>query len=282
MPNLGERKLDLSSVKNRKQAAGSKPKQTARPSPAPPPKKPRASANSLMNTNTRGHQKDGDDDDEDGPEDEDEDDIISESIKDRNEGNNKLIFIIGCVVVAIVVIVAFILFSGRNKQNPGDIQPPTQSATDPNEQQPATPPEIGNDPSVGTQDFTQNTQNTSTSPMTDPENFTKDIYGLTTRVDYTVAKIQEAADFVSYTKHRGTWGGGLELYYLDATYKGYTYKVQVPFKYYKELDETGIVPVRMEVLRIQPDTGGDNYLTIVSYMCLDEETLKTVLKSQSK
>ena len=139
MPNLGERKLDLSSVKNRKQAAGSKPKQTARPSPAPPPKKPRASANSLMNTNTRGHQKDGDDDDEDGPEDEDEDDIISESIKDRNEGNNKLIFIIGCVVVAIVVIVAFILFSGRNKQNPGDIQPPTQSATDPNEQQPATP-----------------------------------------------------------------------------------------------------------------------------------------------
>lgn len=280
MPNLGERKLDLSSVKNKRRSEAGQGTAQKRTSPAPPPAKPRQQANRLLNT--KGHKPSEDDEEEEDEIEDDDDEIISESIKDRNEGNNKLVFIIGVVVVIIVVVIGFILFAGRNKGNDDPTPPASQGTQEPGDVQPEAPPDIGNDPSVGTQDFTQDINNTSTSPLTDPEDFTKDIYGLTTRVDYTVAKIQEAADFVSYTKHRGTWGGGLELYYLDATYKGYTYKVQVPFKYYKELDETGIVPVKMEVLRIKPDTGGDNYLTIVSYMCLDEETLKTILKSQTK
>ena len=76
-------------------------------------------------------------------------------------------------------------------------------------------------------------------------------------------------------------GRSLELYYLDAEYKGKKYVIQVPFKYYKELDDSGIIPVKMEVLRIQSETDG-TYLSVVSYMCLDEKTLENVLKTQNK
>ena len=109
----------------------------------------------------------------------------------------------------------------------------------------------------------------------------EDIFGLTTRVDYTVKSITNVADFVSYEKHRGTWGGGLELYWLDVEYKDKKYVVQVPFRYYKELDDVGIVPVRMEVLSILSQSDGSQ-MTVISYMCLDEEVLKDVLKQQSK
>ena len=57
--------------------------------------------------------------------------------------------------------------------------------------------------------------------------------------------------------------------------------VQVPFKYYKELDDIGIVPVSMEVLTITNQADGAN-LTVISYMCLDEKVLQEVLKQQSK
>lgn len=283
MPNLGERKsLDLSGAKNKTRKSGGAEQQGKRGSPAPPPAKPKQNANKLPQSGSHGRSVDPEDeeDEEDDEEDEDEDEIITSSMRNGG-GNSKLLFAVGAVVVVLIVVVGFVLFKGRGGKEPDPgLQQPVQTEPSGSEPNPE-PGTIGTDPSLGTQDFTQDTNNKSDSPMTDPDQFTKDIYGLTTRVDYSVAQIQEAADFVSYEKHRGTWGGGLELYYLDAVYKGTKYVVQVPFKYYKELDDVGIIPVKMEVLRIKNETG-DGYLTVVSYMCLDEETLKAVLKTQSK
>lgn len=134
---------------------------------------------------------------------------------------------------------------------------------------------------VGFQNFTADTNMTTSSSLDDPNEALKDIYGLSTRVDYEVSEIDYVTDFVNYTKKRGTWGGGIELYWLDAVYKDTPYIIQIPFKYYKELDDTGIVPVKMEVLRINVTGSTDGTeRTIVSFMELDETTLKTLLKNK--
>ena len=122
---------------------------------------------------------------------------------------------------------------------------------------------------------------TTSNELNDIDEELEDLFGLSLRVDYTVSKIETITDFVNYEKKRGTWGGGLEVYYLDATYHGNKYFVQVPYKYYKELEDTGIVPVSMEVLRINSNTGtSDDERVVVSYMKLDSKTLESVMKKK--
>lgn len=216
---------------------------------------------------------------DDGDEDDEDDDDILSGIPERGKNKNNMLFIVAGVAVVVVVAFVFIVFILGGQDEPATPQQTTQ----PTQQQPATqqPVEDQLPEGMGTQDFTQNTTMTNSDVLTNPDEYTQDIYGLTTRVDYTVNRISNVADFVSYTKHRGTWGGGLELYWLEADYHGSKYVVQVPFEYYKELDDTGIVPVKMEVLTIA-GTMADETLTVISYMCLDEETLESVLKSQGK
>ena len=212
------------------------------------------------------------DDDED-----DDDDIIQDSIRDSKNGSGRdpKVYVIGILAV-VVVIAVIVIFGMSRRKEPEVVVTPVEEVVVPD----PTPTELDPAEGLGTQNFLDNTTMTSSSEMTDPSRFTKDIYGLTTRVDYTVKQIQSVTDFVSYTKYRGTWGGGIELYYLDVEYKGTKYVIQVPFVYYKELDEKGIVPVKMEVLRIQGSTT-DEILTVISYMTLDAETLQSVLDSQS-
>lgn len=275
MPDVGQqKKLTLKSPKEKRQAAGAT---------TPPKKKAPGVLEETKKTQSRGTIFDGidtigvglGDDDTD-----DEDEIIQESLSGQNDSGAskyKMMFIAGGVVVGVIVVFLLFrgMFGGKPNTPPDNPAQPSQSE----EPGPAVDP-IGN-PNVGTQDFTTNSTMQSSSALTSPDDFLKDINGLTTRVDYTVSDIQSAADFVSYTKHRGTWGGGLELYWLECTYKSAQYVVQVPFRYYKELDDEGIVPVKMEVLRIKSETS-DEYLTIISHMALDEATLKSILKSQSK
>ena len=231
-------------------------------------------------------------------EDEDDDEEIEAAVSKK--GDNKIVFVVAAVIVVCFVIVGFIIFGGKGEPNnavddPGSMpassqsqsqndsqQIPQQSQTsDPQGDQSTEVPAPNEDPNVGIQDFTQNTTMTTSGTPTSGDEFIKDLYGLSTRVDYTVDNIYEATDFVNYEKKRGTWDGGLELYYLDATYKGRQYVVQIPFKYYKELDDIGTVPVKMEVLRIKGSSSEDDR-TIISYMTLDEKVLETVMKSATK
>lgn len=210
--------------------------------------------------------------------DSDVDEIINSSVKEKGKPQTALVLALGIGIVVLVVLL-FLLFrlGSKNKEvitdKPGSDNTIIVSTE-------SNPPVESEEPlGVGVQDFTQDTNMTTSDTLTDPEEFVQDIYGLTTRVDYTVDEIIEAADFVSYTKHRGTFGHGLEIYWLEATYKESEYVIQVPFKYYKELDDVGIVPVKMEVLRVKSNADG-SMLTIISYMSLDEKTLETILKSQ--
>lgn len=274
MPNLGDtperKKFELSGKKGSGSPKAEEParKKAAPATPPPrPPRKPSPQTRPVRTTLL-------DEDEDDG--DEDEDEIIQASMP-ANKGQKMDPKIIGicCAVVAVIVVMAFLLLSG--KEEPAPVTPKPTEDTTPSQPEPE---KWGND-NLGIQDITQDTNWKSDSPLSNPDGFVEDIDGLTTRVDYTVSAIQSnVIDFVSYTKKRGTWGGGLELYWLDCTYKDNQYVVQVPFKYYKELDDTGIVPVKMEVLYIK-EANGDT-LSIISYMSLDEETIKTIIKSKNK
>lgn len=221
---------------------------------------------------------------EDDTEDEEDEEILGAS--DSAGKGNSMFKIAGIIAVPVVIIIAVVfminVLRGRQAVSPGagDTNPPVESGSTETQA-----PVETNDPNaipslpVGMQDFTGDTTMESSSTPEDPANFTKDINGLTTQVNYTVDRIYDAADFVSYEKHRGTWNAGLELYWLEAEYRGKKYTIQVPFKYYKELDDIGIIPVKMEVLSIKSDIDG-SALTVVSYMCLDEKVLEQIQKTQ--
>lgn len=211
-------------------------------------------------------------------EDTDEDDEVLSVVESKGKSGDQTKFIILGVIVAVMVVALFLLFHGKKEEPvPDEVQ--VIEAPPELKEEPDTSEEVI--PGVGTQDFTGNTNMNTSEVLTNPDEFLQDINGLTTRVDYTVSSITNISDFVSYTKHRGTWGGGLELYWLDAEYQGTKYVIQVPFKYYKELADEGIVPVSVEILTI-PSPSGDENLHVASYMCLDEKVLKDVLKNQNK
>lgn len=227
-----------------------------------------------------------------GDDPEDDDDDILDDVGQDSGGKSKLLLPIVGVIVVVVVIAGFLIFGGgRRNKNPGNTSNPGSSSgqsqvqtpvqTNPSGSGNTSPAGTGTPAGMGTQDFTGNTNNNAGNVLTNPDEYVEDIYGLTTRVDYNVKRISSVADFVSYEKHRGTWGGGLELYWLDATYKNQKYVVQVPFQYYKELDDVGIIPVKMEVLTIEGSAEGEE-LTVISYMCLDEKVLSDILKNQAK
>lgn len=229
-----------------------------------------------------------------GANDDDEEVALPKGVKSKDgKRSNITIVLVAIPILVIVIIAVAIIFGGRGGNEPTDVvagqindftgqqsgaevsQSPADSAPE------LTDQEISESLGVGTQNFAEDTTMETDPVLTDAEEYTKDIYGLTTRIDYSVDKILDVTDFVEYEKHRGTWGGGLELYWLEASYKGAKYVVQVPFKYYKELDDEGIVPVKMEVLTIDGEADGDDR-TVISYMCLDEDTLESVMKTQAK
>lgn len=210
-------------------------------------------------------------------------DNVDERILGSSQSGNSLskiiVLVAGGVIGVVVLCVLFFFFLNKDTQQQESPSQSTSASTQTSSSESTSSSDTEQNNDLGTQDFTQDTNWSVSDELTNPDEFTKDLYNLTLNVDYTVSEISNVSDFVSYEKHRGTWGSGLELYWLDVDYKGRKYVIQVPFDYYKELDEIGIVPVKMEVLEIEQ---GVDTLYVISYMCLDEDTLKAVLKSQSK
>jgi hypothetical protein len=85
------------------------------------------------------------------------------------------------------------------------------------------------------------------------DTFVMDLNGNTVAEKFEVKGIHTVTDFVSYKKKRSVTGKGIELYWLEAIYKGQPAKIQVPFSIFKEMDPTGITVVDVEVVEL--DTG---------------------------
>lgn len=119
------------------------------------------------------------------------------------------------------------------------------------------------DVNVGVPNYNINSNMKADTEVENYNNFVKSVDGKDVATNYTVARIDTVTDFVTYTKHRGVTGTGVELYWLDAVYKDRPYVIQVPFKVFKELGDTGITPVKVEVLYLTDNS------QIVSYMEVD-------------
>ena len=191
-----------------------------------------------------------------------------------------LIVIVSVVVVILFVIVGFLVFGGNSSDKAeasASLQTTKQSQDakpkedDTKKQQKDYPTDVN----AGVPDIEMGTNMKQNSDTTDPKEFLKDINGNKIDKNYDVVRIEHATDFIDYTKKRGVTGDGVELLWLDATYKGRHYEVQVPFEVFKELDSSGITVVDVEILHTRD--GG----TVVSYMNVRKD-YKQLLKNKEQ
>lgn len=199
--------------------------------------------------------------------------------KGANDRFNKII--IGCVlagiaVTAIILVVAYARGS-FGEEGPSPETPAVESEVGARgDQVPwlnGTVPSTGQDTSTdwdetpvsndrvdgvivpGITDISGDTVNQNTTVVSS-DNFVKDLNSLPVNEFYQIEEIYTTVDFISYEKKRAITDEGIELYWLEALYKGKKAKVQVPFRIFKELDEVGVTVVDVEVVRVRPEQRG--------------------------
>lgn len=204
--------------------------------------------------------------------------------KKENAKFNKII-LISFVVVLVVVAVTLMVKTFRDKPEAetaaavpqASVSPNDQTSADTEEQAPVdpalegkpwlqdsqgiTPQEetkpdasvVGED--VGIQDATGDTVKVNNTPVSN-NTFVKDLKGNSIGQNYDVSNISVVVDFISYKKRRAVTGKGVEIYWLDAMYKGSPARVQVPLSIFKELDAEGITMADVEVVTIPSSDGG--------------------------
>ena len=106
---------------------------------------------------------------------------------------------------------------------------------------------------------------TTTAKVYSPDDFIKDLNGVNVSAVYNVKAYSYVFDYANYQKRRAIMDDGMELYWLDLTYNGKSYRCTVPFYIFKSLNSTGITRVKIELLTLE---GGEK---IISYMRVAEE-----------
>lgn len=203
-------------------------------------------------------------------------------VKQKTPIDKKRKIIIGIIAGILIMLfgfVGFLVFSGNdndNAQASASLQTNEAPKTEkPKDEKPKEEKNYPTDVNPGVPDIQMGSNMTQNSDTSDPKDFLKDINGNKVPKKYDVARIERATDFIDYTKRRAVTGDGVELLWLDATYKGRKYEVQVPFEVYKELDSSGITVVDVEILHTR---GGG---TIVSYMNVRKD-YKQLLKNKEQ
>lgn len=122
----------------------------------------------------------------------------------------------------------------------------------------------------GDSNYVESTQNQATAKVYKADDVLKDINGVDISAIYNVVSRDYVYDYVSYVAKRGIIDDGMEIYWLEADYKGKKYRIQVPYFYFKDFDETGVCRVQIEVLNIE---GGGK---VISYMqVVDNDRVST-------
>ncbi len=117
------------------------------------------------------------------------------------------------------------------------------------------------------------------------DTYTKGINGKTVLQHYKIEpdSITTKIDFVSYTKHRATTDTGIELYWLDAQYKGKKAKIQVPFRIFNQLDPVGVTVCDVEYVEIptEDDSSDKEPETVVTGFTVRDD-YKRILDEHSE
>lgn len=204
-----------------------------------------------------------------------------EEVKTKKGGKmNKLIGIfIVITIVALIAIIAIIAMPNKSsgEVNRGSAVEQSSDNTKPSgntneqseqegDQQASASFEDDDSINPGISDTNQDVDGTSPNQNpTDAKDFTNSVTDLNgNKIDsnYVVSSREVVTDYVNYEKKRGITSNGLELYWLDVTYKDNPYVIQVPYQTWSNLDSKGTTVVDMEVLNI------DDGSQVISYMQL--------------
>ena len=215
-------------------------------------------------------------------------DEVIEDIEDftmkQSRTVDKKIFILGAA--AAVVIIAIIIATVSSKKSS------TTNGTEVSNEQSQTEQTVPQSPDDGVSDVGDNTDNqennysvnnggtsadntikpgitnyddemdvmTTGATVYDANDFISDLNGLEVPAIYNVEKIEYVTDYVNYETRRASIDNGMEIYWIEAKYHEKKYRVQIPYCYYKNMQDSGICKVNMEVLNL---VGGGQ---LVSYM----------------
>lgn len=180
----------------------------------------------------------------------------AESEASRSPVNKKILFG-GCLVAVILVLVSMVVFS-----EPKDVIVPSSGPVNSNAEMLEETPLVENvieptgeellqqqlaEEGFGVGNSVNNTDQ-NTTPLVS-NTFLKDLTGIDVPEYYTVKEITYITDLVPYTKHRAVTGEGIELYWMEGTYRGQPCKFTIPYKYYRELDTSGAIPCMIEIVQ---------------------------------
>ena len=153
--------------------------------------------------------------------------------------------IIGCVCVVgllCIVIVILLIKNGTNKEPNTQDTPTTQNITQVEQEEELV---------AGKADLNKtNGQTVNRAGLTDKEELVTDLNKNIVDKNYNVKYINTKRDYVNYKKHRSVMDKGLEVYWFDVLYLNKHYIMQVPYKYFNEMREEGIIEVDLEVLTL--------------------------------
>lgn len=218
----------------------------------------------------------------------DEDAEVVEDLKETDdEGTSnvpskkvdpKMIVIIA--VVAVVIILGYFMLTGNSKGT-DDVQGSTEVSDDVTSNTSSATSGTTDDDEIfqgndiynadgttkdstginpGVQNYDDDSNMTTGATVYSSSDFIKDLNGMDVSAVYNVDSIDFVEDYVSYETRRAITADGMELYWLEATYNNKPYRIQIPFYYYKNLGDSGICKVNVEVLTL---VGGGK---IISYM----------------
>lgn len=213
-----------------------------------------------------------------------------EELKDEQEldaaprvgPNVKSMIVIGIGAVLVLAVVLFFFSCGNDKgENPSSqavtSSVPVTADPDANEEgiidTEGTENDVNDDLANNEDSFVQgdpsyddSNNNTTSGKVFDENDYVKDLKGADVSAVYSVSSRNYIKTHVSYTAKRAIIDDGMEMYWLDVVYKKKKYRVQVPFYYFKDLDDEGICRVEIEVLNLE---GGGQ---IISYMQVVDES----------
>lgn len=181
------------------------------------------------------------------------------TLRDDNKSNNsdKTKIIIGIcigsiVIVGIIAVIIVMMVKKPDKGNPEITTPPA-----------VTEGQEGDDKvTAGAPNLNSDRQDTNTAPIEPNTEILTNLNKQPVDANYKISSVKNVRDFINYEKKRAISAEGLEFYWLEATYKDRPYKVQVPFKIFKELETKGTTIVDVEVVTLDDEDKSE----IVTYM----------------
>lgn len=209
----------------------------------------------------------------------------SSAIDKANKNNLIMIAVTAVVVIAIVMMVKSLASHGNNEvvdvkdsinasteQTSGEVVDISNNVNDENTVEDSSADLAGTEMTVGLPDFDDaDSNNTTTAKVYSASDYIKDLNGSDIPAIYEAVSRTYIKDFANYEAKRAIIDDGMELYWLEITYKGKAYRCQVPFYIFKSMDEAGICVVEIELLTLE---GGEQIISFMQVIQDYDELIK--------